>query len=468
MLSGVLDTIEKYNMLSPNDIVVVGVSGGPDSISLLHILYHISQSLPVRIHAAHLNHMLRGQESDEDTEYVKEFCRKMDIPCTVRYVDINELSKKSGVSHEEAGRMARYKLFSDVYREIGATKIALAHNMNDQAETVLMRIMRGTGLDGLCGIKPVRDGVYIRPLLETPRSEIEEYCKANNLNPRIDSSNLKPVYARNKVRLELIPYIRENFNSNIETTLSSMSQIICEDNDFLNNYADNIYSNVVKPVDCGVALDIENIKNYHNSIKKRVVRKAISEVKGNLTGIENKHIELIISIIMSGSTGAAVDLLEGIRAYISYNTLRIEIPRVDEGQSYSYNLNIPGSTCINEICGEIKSDVFEEPGIDYHTGCRFIKYFDYDKINSNLIVRCRQEGDYIIPLGMKGRKKIKELFIDNKVPKDERGKVPLIASGKEIIWAVGCAINDKYKIDSNTKKVLKMEFKHSGGDCHVK
>lgn len=467
MIDNVIETINKYNMISRGDRIIVGVSGGPDSISLLHILHCISGEFSIYIHAAHLNHMLRGREADLDTEYVKSFCERMGIPCSVKYADINRLSNETGLSIEEAGRKARYDFFSGLAGEIGATKIALAHNMNDQAETILMRLMRGAGIDGLCGIKPVRDGIYIRPLIETPRSEIEKYCRENKLSPRIDSTNLEPVYTRNRIRLKLIPYIKENFNSRIEYSLSLMSRLLNEDNDFLNEYVNNIYGTIAGKDKGKVLIDVGLLKPYPVSIKKRIIRKAISEVRGDLVGIENKHVELSLSIAEGGLTGAAVELPGGIKAVKSYNFLEILHCCSESPCRFSYGLHVPGSVNIDETGARLKSKVMESLPEDYKKSGRFIKYFDYDKIESNLTVRCRQEGDYIVPLGMRGRKKIKELFIDNKIPKDERSSIPLVAANSEVIWVIGYNINDNYKITNGTKKILKLEYEQSGGRDNV-
>lgn len=462
MLESAYMTIIRYNMLSKNDSVIVGVSGGPDSMALLHFLYTLSDEFSLKIHVAHLNHMLRGKESDEDTEYVKEYCRKLNIPCTVRYVDINALSKEYGLSSEEAGRRARYGFFMDLARETGATKIALAHNLNDQAETVLMRVMRGTGLDGLCGIKPVRDGLYIRPLIHTIRSEIEEYCRKNGIIPRIDSTNLKPVYARNKVRIQLIPYIKENFNVNIEHSLSSMVELLGEDNDFISSYAENAYNKISTLRDGGVCLDIKHLKELHIAIERRVLRKAVEEVKGNLTEIESKHIELITHMLNEGSTGAAVELPGGVKARISYDALQIVKEDKSTNKRFCHSLAIPGRSYIPEINGIIEAEIIDAD-LGYNDSGRYVKCFDYGKIKDALSIRSRNEGDYIVPLGMKGRKKIKELFIDCKIPKYERDSIPLISINNEVIWAVGYKMSDNYKVDKSTRKVLRLEFKRFGG-----
>ena len=199
-------------MFNDGDKVIVAVSGVPDSICLLHILNSLKRQLNIELCVAHINHCLRGDESDKDEIYVKNFCESLNIEFRSKSVDINKIIETQNISCESAGRNARYDFFNSLREELNAQKIAIAHNANDQAETVLMRIMRGTGLEGLVGIKPIRDNIFVRPLINSTRQEIEEYCFTENINPRIDKTNLETIYSRNKVRLELIPYIQKNFN----------------------------------------------------------------------------------------------------------------------------------------------------------------------------------------------------------------------------------------------------------------
>ncbi|KPU42760.1 tRNA(Ile)-lysidine synthase [Oxobacter pfennigii] len=462
MLKGVLKTIEKYNMLNKGDRIVAAVSGGPDSMALLHILYTLKDKYNLYIHGAHLNHMLRGEEADQDCEYVKEFCRKRSIPLSIGFEDVELMAKKQGISLEEAGRVARYKLFDDVAKEIKASKIALAHNMNDQAETVFMRIMRGTGLDGLGGIKPVRDGIFIRPLLFTLREDIEKYCREHDINPRTDSTNLEPLYLRNKLRLQLIPYIRENYSSNIESLISSMAELLREDSEFLEEHVKNIYNEICTQNEGKVSINIDSLKEQHSSVKKRIIRKAIENVKGNLNAIESKHIELLLSIIHNGMTGAAVELPGGIKGIISYKLLNIIKYTGETNIKFRYEINIPGLTRIDET-GDIMEAQTEEYKLSLHNEKDYLKYFDYDKIKENLVLRTREEGDFITPAGMKGTKKLKEFFIDQKIPRDIRDRIPVVAWGKEIIWVVGYRVSENYKITKKTENVLRLEFKQCRG-----
>ncbi len=240
MYKKVMSYIKDNNLIKSGDKVLVALSGGPDSVCLLNILYNLKAELNIEIGAAHLNHLLRDKDAFEDEEYVKTLCKSLDIPCFVKRVDINKYSKDKKMSSEMAGRDARYNFFDDIVKDEGYTKIATAHNANDQAETILFRLMRGSGIEGLCGIKVRRDKI-IRPILCLSRKEVEEYIEINNLKPRIDKTNFEKIYNRNKIRLDMIPYIKENFNEDIIQTLNRMSVLLQKDNEFIENSARSFY-----------------------------------------------------------------------------------------------------------------------------------------------------------------------------------------------------------------------------------
>lgn len=242
MKNKVLNTIKKYNLIQENDKIVIGVSGGPDSMCLLHILNGLKEKLNFEIVVAHINHMIR-KEAEEETQYVKNFCDKLGIKCYIKRIDVIDKSNKEKIGTEEAGRKARYDFFEEVLNIVNANKIATAHNENDNAETVLMNIFRGAGTSGLKGIEPIRDNKYIRPIIECERSEIEEYCRVNKLQPKIDKTNFENVYTRNKIRNVLIPEIKKEFNPNIIESLNKLSILARQENNFIQEYAKNIMEN---------------------------------------------------------------------------------------------------------------------------------------------------------------------------------------------------------------------------------
>lgn len=258
MKNKVLNTIKKYNLIQENDKIVIGVSGGPDSICLLHILNGLKEKLNFEIVVAHINHMIR-KEAEEETQYVKKFCDKLGIKCYIKRIDVIDKSNKEKIGTEEAGRKARYDFFEEVLNSVNANKIATAHNENDNAETVLMNIFRGAGTSGLKGIEPIRDNKYIRPIIECERSEIEEYCSVNKLQPKIDKTNFENVYTRNKIRNVLIPEIKKEFNPNIIESLNKLSILARQENNFIQEYAKNIMENELI-----VEKDLENLQQSRN------------------------------------------------------------------------------------------------------------------------------------------------------------------------------------------------------------
>ncbi|MEA4830726.1 MAG: tRNA lysidine(34) synthetase TilS, partial [Enterococcus thailandicus] len=301
MQDKVLRDIMRKNLINKGDTVVAAVSGGPDSVCLLHGLYQLSSILEIKLHAIHINHMLRGEESQQDELYVRQFCKKLQIPLQVNSIDIAALAEETGMSVEEAGREARYSEFEAYASRIGAQKIAVAHNRNDQAETVLMHIIRGSGLAGLVGMEYIR-GKIIRPLLDTDRSEIEQYCRDYGLNPRTDSSNLKCDYARNKVRLNILPLINSSFGSDITGSLCRLSSLAAKDSSFLEACAMKAYQDCLldNAVQNSVTLDAAKLAGLHPALTGRVIRKALSRIKGDLKGIESLHIEAAEALAANG------------------------------------------------------------------------------------------------------------------------------------------------------------------------
>lgn len=294
----VLNTIKKYNLIENNDKIVVGVSGGPDSICLVDILYHLKKErvLNFDIIVCHVNHMIR-EEADSDEEFVKKYCEDRDIAFEAKKVNINEISKAKKLGSEETGREERYKFFNEILEKYNANKIATAHTKSDNAETVLMNILRGTGTSGLKGIQAVRDKKYIRPLIETSRSDIEKYCEENNLNPRHDKTNDENIYTRNKVRNILIPLLKKEFNPNIIDTSNRLSEVIGVDNDYLEKETYRAFHElVIKQEKEEIILDLKEFNKKHEAIKSRLIILCIKKLLGTTNGIGKVHIKDIIEL----------------------------------------------------------------------------------------------------------------------------------------------------------------------------
>lgn len=299
MKQKILQTIKKYNLIQSGDSIVVGVSGGPDSICLLHILNELKEELNFKIYVAHINHMIR-KEADEETEYVKSFCKNIGIECFAQKIDVVKIAKEEKIGTEEAGRKIRYNFFEEVLKKTNSNKIATAHNNNDKVETIIMNILRGSGTAGLKGLDPIRENKFIKPLIEISREEIEEYCEKNKLNPRIDKSNSENIYTRNKVRNIVIPYVKNEFNHNILKTINRLSEVATEENEYLNKVTLETFNKICVELDTTdnstITLDLKKFNNLELVIKRRLILYTINELLGTTEGIEKINIDDIIKL----------------------------------------------------------------------------------------------------------------------------------------------------------------------------
>ena len=300
----IMGTIKKYNLINNGDKIVIGVSGGPDSICLLHILNLLKDEINFEIYVAHINHMIR-EVADNETEYVKKFCEQLNVECYVKKANVIEIAKKEKKGTEELGRNIRYEFFNEVAKKVGANKIATAHNKNDKVETIIFNILRGSGLAGLKGIEASRNEKYIRPLIETEREEIEAYCKENNLNPKYDESNLEDIYTRNKIRNNVLPYIKKEFNPNIIKTINRLSEVATEENEYLENITKKAFNEILiesanskqnKSQNKTITLDLKKFNKLELVIKRRVILYTINKVLGTTQGIEKINIDDIIKL----------------------------------------------------------------------------------------------------------------------------------------------------------------------------
>lgn len=292
----VLNTIKRYEQIKSGDTIVVGVSGGPDSICLLNVLKNLQNELKINIVVAHINHMIR-KEADSETEFVQDFCKQRDIKCFVKKADVLQIAKEKKLGTEEVGRKIRYDFFEEVKNLVGGNKIATAHNANDNAETVLMNFLRGSGSTGLKGIEPIRDNKLIRPIIECTRQEIEQYCNEKGLNPKYDKTNQENIYTRNKIRNMLIPYIQENFNLNIIETINRMSNLIATDEMYFKSIVKQSYKETfISRTEKEIILDLKKFNVLEKVIKSRLIIYTINELLGTTNGIEKIHIEDVIKL----------------------------------------------------------------------------------------------------------------------------------------------------------------------------
>lgn len=462
----VIKNVYKHKLIKKDDNIILGLSGGPDSMVLLHILLYVRERISFNLVVAHINHGVRGEEALKDEKFTEKVAKELGLDFFSTKADMIGLAKEKNISEEEAGREIRYGFFRKLIKELGHGKIAVAHNRNDQAETLLMRIMRGTGIDGLSGMSFKSDDI-IRPILDINRWEIEKYVEDNSIETVVDKTNLETIYSRNKVRLELIPYIKENFNPNIIDTLFRLSENAKLDSSFLEEWSGKVYKSISKEKSASVVMKSDLFMEEDKAVKNRIIRKAIYNLIHTLQGIEEVHISSVVDLFNKGETGKRIDLPHNLLAKVSYNNLIIEkdinedMAEVCENKEETI-LQI-GQNYLEEYNLEISLKIIDRKDINFKNVSSNVKFFDYDIMNEEIWIRTRNPGDRFAPIGMKGRKKIKDYFIDEKIPRDLRDEIPLLMCGENIIWVIGYRMSEDYKVKKETRSVLRVEYKNKLG-----
>ena len=462
----VIKNVYKHKLIKENDNIILGLSGGPDSMVLLHILLYVRERISFNLVVAHINHGVRGEEALKDEKFTEKVAKELGLDFFSTKADMVGLAKEKNISEEEAGREIRYGFFRELIKELGHGKIAVAHNRNDQAETLLMRIMRGTGIDGLAGMSFKSDDI-IRPILDINRWEIEKYVEDNSIETVVDKTNLETIYSRNKVRLELIPYIKENFNPNIIDTLFRLSENAKLDSGFLEECSGKVYKSISKEKSASVVMKSDLFMEEDKAVKNRIIRKAIYNLIHTLQGIEEVHISSVVDLFNKGETGKRIDLPNNLLTKVSYNNLIIEkninedMAEVCENKEETI-LKI-GQNYLEEYNLEINLKIIDRKYINFKNVSSNVKFFDYDIMNEEIWIRTRNPGDRFAPIGMKGRKKIKDYFIDEKIPRDLRDEIPLLMCGENIIWVIGYRMSEDYKVKKETRNVLRVEYKNKLG-----
>ena len=435
LLGLVYKTVIEYAMFAPGGAVVAGVSGGADSVAMLRCLLLLKDALGVGvIAAAHINHNLRGAEAKADEAFVIDVCESWGVPLNIYQADVRGLSESEKISLEDAARRLRYGYLNEALAAFGAERIAVAHNRDDNAETVLLNLARGTGLKGLCGIAPVR-GAVVRPLIEAPREMIERFLAGQNIAYRTDNSNFDARHSRNRIRHTVIPVFEQAAGARFKAVAARGSKLLREDDAFLTEYAKEAYSSCIVRRDTAggtgeitaVTLDIKKLSALPPAIKRRVIREGAAEIAG-LVNIGGGHIESVIALL-NNETGKQVCLPRGVTAKRVYGELTLKSERAAPGCSgkcFSYKLTPESVQFIPEINKHIRAS-FSPPG--HENG--YTKIFRYDNIS--LRFRSRLPGDFLRLEGA-GRRKLQDYFTDRKTPRDMRDSVPLVAAGSEILW----------------------------------
>jgi len=447
-------------MIDTGDRVVVGISGGVDSVVLLFVLHHLRDRLGIHLYSAHLNHQFRGEEAERDAEFVRRFSDKLEIPCYIESRNVPEFMKKKKLSPQDAARQVRYQFFEFIAGRVNAQKIATAHTADDQAETVLIALIRGAGIHGLGGIQPILNRKIIRPLLTTTRNRIEAFARAERLEFVLDSSNSSRKYLRNAVRLDLLPLLKHQFNPAIVKRLTAYAQLFQEDAFFIDKIATERYCHICRNVDGGVKINLDLFAKECITIQRELLYKIFEKVTGTRQGLETNHARTVINLFTRKETGKKISLPGGVIAvrsytygYIHRETLFPPRPCVPP-----VRITVPGRTVFDDFGIDTETLESTSPKLsatrEIGTKETLIQPMDYDCISPPITVRYRLSGDFFHPLGMQGKKTLKKFFVDRKIPRDKRNSIPLFEDKNGIFWVVGYGINDRVKMTRNTQKVL--------------
>ncbi|MHC9544634.1 MAG: tRNA lysidine(34) synthetase TilS [Vulcanimicrobiota bacterium] len=458
----VLRTIRRFSMLQGHEKVIVAVSGGPDSAALLTFLAALRKKLSLRLFCIHVNHGLRGTESDEDARLVAEYAASLDIPVRILNCSAAAYASRHHLSIEHAGRTLRYSLLKKHARDLGATRVATAHHLDDQAETVLMRIIRGAGVSGIYGIHPVREGLFIRPFIEVTRREITAYVKDHHIPYRTDSTNEQCLYFRNSVRHRLMPLMLE-YNPSVKERLWSLSQIFHDDDMLLRAVTEKYFRRCCTVRGKSVNIDTESAVALPMALKRRLMRKAFESLQGHLLEIDFSHVERLVEL-MESPVGTRISLVNAVNARKTYGALVITsedaVPSQVKAPPGEALLNMPGQTVLDEwnITVTASMETRKEYSLSFPLSCQEA-LLDADKVEMPLLVRARRDGDRFSPIGVKGTKKVKDFFIEVKIEQEKRNHVPLIVDGKgRIVWIAGYRIDERFKVTDETEYLLHLKI----------
>ncbi len=453
MLEKVAETIEKYSMFDRGDVVAVAVSGGLDSTVLLHALSCLKEELGVKLVVCHLNHGLRGEESKRDYSFVEALALKLALPFEGAELRAGELL---GSSTQAAAREARYAFFADTARRRSASKIALGHTLDDHAETVLMRFVKGSGPGGLKGIAPVRDK-FVRPLIGVTREEVLRYADSHAIEHVEDSSNASDKYLRNELRHDLIPHIKERYNPNIINTLTRSALISARDDEYLNLLAESAYADALsEDGPLGVAFDRGKLLKMHPAVSTRVFLKGAS-VLGKRSLLYACHINRFLDLIEGSKPNVRFMLPGGLALVREYDRITLSTAPLRPPATFDMPIAVPGTTGVEEAGFVVSATIAEPPSAKALGTAPMTAFFDYDAIPGDVSIRNLKPGDTMVPMGMRGRKKLKDIFIDSKVPVSKRAHTPVLYAGGRVIWAVGLRQSDNYKVLKSTSRALKIK-----------
>ena len=457
LLNQIKRAIDCHHLVEKGDRLIVGVSGGVDSMVLLHLLNTCREAFDLSLIVAHVNHGLRPVESEKEAELVQEEAARLGLPFEYGQFNVKEFQKKGGLSPQDAARRVRFHFFDDLLQRHHAQKIALGHHADDQVETFLLRLIRGSGLQGLKGMLPIRDGKVIRPLLGVWEEEIQSFAMEKKIPFLSDSSNLKRDYLRNRIRLALIPLMEREYQPNFKEILLRTSNILREEDDYLEKGAEAAYQKVVREERETLSFKFSEYQSLHQAIQWRVIKKILGRIydrgvaveEGEWSDVNEMHRKLHQS-----SPSFLLELPRGAWVEKRYDAVLLGKGKLKPFLPFDVELISPGRTIIREIGKEVVIEETDRDKFKNYRGPLNTALMDYGSLQFPLRMRNFRPGDRFYPLGAKGTQKLKNFFIDHKIPKFERPQVPLLVSGEMIAWIVGYRIDERVKITEKTRKVL--------------
>jgi tRNA(Ile)-lysidine synthase len=457
LFTTIRETIKKYGMFSSGDRVLVAVSGGPDSVCLLSVLHALSKDLDLDLHIAHLDHMFRGHESAAEALFVGELGQTFGIPAIIDKFDVPAYCLERGLSSQEGARAIRYDFLQRVARTIGAARIATGHTADDQAETFLLRLLRGAGPSGLSGIPPVRENI-VRPLIQITRERLMEYLKRTDLPFVTDPSNMKPVYTRNRIRLEIIPVLKM-FNPRVIEKLAAETTLLRDENEAIESYCATLTDSILERTGSDLFIKRTEFNSLPIAFRRRFLKKALDLAGVDSSGMSRVQIDEALAFAVSAQTGRTMNLPHGLTVQREYE--RFVLRARSMKAPVIYPISIPGVTVIQEPPVTVETVIIEclpmqleDKNYDWQA------LFDYDKMGSFLTLRRRRPGDWFCPAGMGGkRKKLQDYFVDEKIPRRIRDTVPVLCSGDDILWVVGLRTDERFLPGPKSTKWLMVRFR---------